>query len=45
MPSWRNYAMDSIQTYMITAGVFIAFGILLFAVRGKGHKAVITSSE
>lgn len=29
--------------FEITTGVFIAFGVLLFAVRGKGHKAVIDS--
>ena len=31
--------------YEITTGVFIAFGVLLFAMRGKGHKAIITGSE
>lgn len=31
--------------YTITAGVFIAFGVLLFALRGKGHTAVVTGSE
>ena len=30
--------------YEITTGVFVAFGVLLFAVRGKGHKAVIDST-
>jgi hypothetical protein len=30
--------------YEITTGVFIAFGVLLFALRGKGHKAVIDGS-
>lgn len=31
--------------YTITTGVFIAFGVLLFALRGKGHAAVITGPE
>ena len=31
--------------YEITTGVFVAFGVLLFAVRGKGHKAIIPGSE
>ena len=31
--------------YEVTAGVFVAFGVLLFAARGKGHKSIITGSE
>jgi hypothetical protein len=31
--------------YAITTGVFVAFGVLLFAVRGKGHRAMISGSE
>jgi len=31
--------------YTITTGVFIAFGVLLFALRGKGHTAVVAGSE
>ncbi len=36
---------DLMIAYEITTGVFIAFGVLLFAIRGKGHTAVIPSSE
>jgi hypothetical protein len=31
--------------YTITTGVFIAFGVLLFALRGKGHSVVATGPE
>ena len=31
--------------YTITTGVFIAFGVLLFALRGKGHTALVAGSE
>ena len=31
--------------YEVTAGVFVAFGVLLFAARGKGHKSIIAGSE
>ena len=36
---------DLMIAYEITTGVFIAFAVLLFAVRGKGHKAIIAGSE
>ena len=36
---------DLMIAYEITTGVFIAFGVLLFALRGKGHTAVITGPE
>ena len=36
---------DLMIAYTITTGVFIAFGVLLFALRGKGHAAIIPSSE
>ena len=36
---------DLMIAYEITTGVFIAFGVLLFAVRGKGHKAIIADAE
>lgn len=36
---------DLMIAYEITTGVFIAFGVLLFALRGKGHKAIIAGSE
>ncbi len=31
--------------YTMTTGVFIAFGVLLFALRGRGHAAVVAGSE
>jgi len=31
--------------YTVTTGVFIAFGVLLFALRGKGHSAVVAGPE
>lgn len=34
---------DLMIAFEITTGVFIAFGVLLFAARGKGHKTVIDS--
>ena len=36
---------DLMIAYEITTGVFIAFGVLLFAMRGKGHKAIIAGAE
>lgn len=36
---------DLMIAFEITTGVFIAFGVLLFAMRGKGHKAIIGGSE
>lgn len=36
---------DLMIAYEITTGVFIAFGVLLFAMRGKGHKAIIEGAE
>jgi hypothetical protein len=36
---------DLMIAFEITTGVFIAFGVLLFAVRGKGHRAIISGSE
>ena len=36
---------DLMIAYEITTGVFIAFGVLLFALRGKGHMAVIAGPE
>ena len=36
---------DLMIAYTMTTGVFIAFGVLLFALRGKGHSAVVAGSE
>jgi len=36
---------DLMIAYTITTGVFIAFGVLLFALRGKGHTVGATGSE
>ncbi len=36
---------DLMIAYEVTTGVFIAFGVLLFAMRGKGHKAIVAGSE
>lgn len=36
---------DLMIAFEITVGVFIAFGVLLFAMRGKGHKAIISGTE
>lgn len=36
---------DLMIAFEITTGVFIAFGVLLFAMRGKGHKAIISGTE
>ena len=36
---------DLMIAFEITTGVFIAFGVLLFAMRGRGHKAEIAALE
>jgi hypothetical protein len=36
---------DLMIAYTMTTGVFIAFGVLLFALRGKGHTAVAAGPE
>lgn len=36
---------DLMIAFEMTTGVFIAFGVLLFALRGKGHKTVINGAE
>lgn len=36
---------DLMIAYTVTTGVFIAFGVLLFALRGKGHAAIAAGPE
>jgi hypothetical protein len=36
---------DLMIAYTMTTGVFIAFGVLLFALRGKGHTALAAGPE